>query len=128
MEPPRTPTDEADRLLALYHLRLLDTPPSESFDRITRLASKMLDVPMSLVSLVDKDRQWFKSAVGLDVPETPREVSFCGHVIFERCPLVVRDATADLRFAGNPLVTRAPHIRAYLCVPLFTLAKQPIGT
>jgi diguanylate cyclase len=128
MQPPAIPIDEADRLLALYRLRLLDTPPTESFDRITRIAAKILGVPILLVSLVDKDRQWFKSCVGLDATQTSREVSFCGHVIFERRPIVVGDATRDSRFAGNPLVTGAPFIRAYLGVPLFTLEQQPIGT
>ncbi len=128
MQAPGIPADEPARLLALYRLGLLDTAPSESFDRITHLAAEALDVPILLVSLVDSNRQWFKSCVGLDATETSREVSFCGHVVFDRKPLVINDATADPRFAGNPLVTGAPHIRAYMGVPLFTLDLQPIGT
>jgi diguanylate cyclase (GGDEF)-like protein/PAS domain S-box-containing protein len=128
MQAPPTPVDEPERLLALYRLGILDTEPTESLDRITRLAAAALRVPILLVSLVDLDRQWFKSCVGLDITETSREISFCGHVVFERVPLVVNDATGDPRFAANPLVTGMPHIRAYLGVPLFTLDQQPIGT
>jgi PAS domain S-box-containing protein len=128
MQAPAIPADEEQRLAALYRLALLDTPPSEPFDRVTRLAAKALGVPMVLVSLVDSDRQWFKSCVGLNAAETSREVSFCGHAIYDRRPLIVPDATRDSRFAGNPLVTGAPHIRAYLGVPLFTLDAHPIGT
>jgi diguanylate cyclase len=122
------PADEPQRLAALYRLALLDTPASESYDRITRLAARVLDVPIMLVSLVDAGRQWFKSRVGLDVGQTPREISFCGHVVAARCPLIVPDATQDPRFAGNPLVTGAPFIRAYLGVPVFTVDRQPVGT
>ncbi len=128
MQPPPIPTDEAARLAALYRLALLDTPACESFDRITRLAAKAMGVPMLLVSLVDTDRQWFKSCIGLDATQTSREVSFCGHAVFERRPLIVPDATKDPRFAGNPLVTGPPYVRAYLGIPVFTLDHQPIGT
>jgi len=128
MQPPGIPDDEADRLIALYRLNLLDTAPEESFDRVTRLAARALHVPFLLVSLIDEHRQWFKSSVGLDAKETSREVSFCGHVVFNRRALVVPDATRDPRFAGNPLVSGPPHIRAYAGVPLFTRDDQPIGT
>jgi len=128
MQAPGTPTDEAERLSALYRLKLLDTAPTDSFDRVTRMAAKALGMPIVLVSLVDSDRQWFKSAVGLEAKQTSREISFCGHVVFERRPLIVNDATADPRFAGNPLVTGAPYVRAYMGMPLFTLDQQPIGT
>jgi len=114
MVAPQMPADEAQRLAALQRLALLDTPATESFDRITRLAAKALGVPMLLVSLVDADRQWFKSCVGLDATQTSRDVSFCGHVVFERRTLVVPDAARDPRFAGNPLVTGPPYVRAYL--------------
>ena len=128
MKTANIPLDESERLLALHRLGLLDTPPTESLDRITRVAARTLDVPILLVSLLDSDRQWFKSRVGLELAQTSREVSFCSHVVFERRPLIVRDAEFDERFADNPLVTGAPYIRAYLGVPLFTSGNQPIGT
>ena len=128
MLTPPIPADDAERLLALHRLRILDTPPSESFDRITSLAAQSLQVPIVLLSLVDESRQWFKSSVGLDATETARDISFCGHVVFERRPIVVMDATQDERFADNPLVAGAPHIRAYIGIPIFTLDGQPIGT
>jgi diguanylate cyclase (GGDEF)-like protein/PAS domain S-box-containing protein len=124
----QVPTDESDRLEALRRLNLLDSSPSDSFDAVTRLAAQALRVPIVLVSLVDADRQWFKSKVGLETCETGRDVSFCAHAVYERHPLVVRDATSDPRFAGNPLVTGAPHIRAYLGIPLYTRERFPIGT
>ena len=124
----RIPADEAERLLALHRLGILDTPPSESFDRITSLAAQALRVPILLLCVVDESRQWFKSSVGLDKTETSRDMSFCSHVVFERRPLMVVDARQDERFADNPLVTGAPHIRAYMGIPLFTLEGQPIGT
>jgi diguanylate cyclase (GGDEF)-like protein/PAS domain S-box-containing protein len=114
--------------LALHRLGLLDTPPTDSLDRITRVAARALDVPILLVSLVDSDRQWFKSRVGLEVAQTSREVSFCSHAVLARRPLLVRDAELDERFADNPLVIGSPWVRAYLGVPLFTGNNQPIGT
>lgn len=128
LHAPRIPADEGERLMALRGLGILDTPPEESFDRVTRLAAKALAVPIALVCLVDETRQWFKSRVGLAATQTSREVSFCGHAVVERKPLLIPDTTLDPRFAGNPLVTSAPHIRAYLGVPLYTRNRQPIGT
>jgi GAF domain-containing protein len=122
------PADEAERLHALRRLELLDSGPAESFDTVTRLASVALRLPIVLVSLIDADRQWFKSRVGLDAPETPRNVSFCTHAVFERRPLVIPNATRDPRFVANPLVTGPPHIRSYLGIPLYTLDRYPIGT
>ncbi len=127
MQASEKPADERDRLLALYRLGLLDTAPSESFDRVTQLAAEAMQVPIILMSLVDSERQWFKSRVGLDAHETSREISVCSHVVFERIPLVINDLTADPRFSSNPLVTGEPQARAYLGVPLFTLERQPIG-
>lgn len=126
--PPPTPDDEGERLAALRNLCILDTQPNENFDNVTRLAAQALRVPIVLVSLVDEARQWFKSRVGLEARETSREVSFCGHAVYERRPLVVPDATADARFAGNPLVTGGPQIRAYIGVPVYTRAGHPVGT
>jgi PAS domain S-box-containing protein len=128
MHIPPIPSDEADRLRALRGLGILDSPPTESLDRLTALAAKLLNVPIALISLVDSDRQWFKSCIGLDAQETPRNISFCGHAVYERQVLAVSDATLDERFADNPLVVGTPHIRAYLGIPLFTVGGHPIGT
>jgi diguanylate cyclase (GGDEF)-like protein/PAS domain S-box-containing protein len=128
MYPPRIPVNEGDRLMALHRLALLDTAPDESFDRITRLAAEALCVPILLLSLVDENRQWFKSRVGLDTGHIDRNISFCGHVLFDERPLVIHDARIDARFADNPLVTGAPCVRAYIGVPLRTLDGHTIGT
>jgi len=122
------PPDELDRLSMLDALHLLDTPPEPVFDRVTRLASRMLDVPMAMFSLVDADRQWFKSRVGLDAGETPREYAFCAHAIGMSTPLVVQDALEDGRFSDNPLVNGPPKIRFYAGVPIRTTAGLAIGT
>jgi diguanylate cyclase len=122
------PPDEPARLAALEDLRLLDTPAEPVFDRVTRLVCRLLDVPMALFSLVDADRQWFKSNIGLDVAETPRDYAFCSHAIGMRAPLVVNDASLDERFSDNPLVNGSPAIRFYAGVPVRTSAGQAIGT
>jgi phosphoribosyl 1,2-cyclic phosphodiesterase/CheY-like chemotaxis protein len=123
-----SPPDEAARLDTLRALGLLDTAPDPRFDRITQLAAEAFQVPIAIVSLVDEDRQWFKACVGLDASETSREVAFCAHAILERDILVVPDAHADARFADNPLVTGAPHVRFYAGVPLRVGDTTPIGT
>jgi diguanylate cyclase len=128
MRKPGIPPQEAERLAALRSLNLLDTAPSESFDRITRLAAQLLDVPVALVTLVDETRQWFKSKLGFDIAESSRDVSFCAHAVCERQILIVPDATQDERFAGNPMVTDTPHITAYLGVPLYSREGHAIGT
>lgn len=109
-------------------LHLLDTHPEPVFDRVTRLASRLLDVPMTLFSLIDAERQWFKSRVGFDVAETPREYAFCAHAIGMSAPLVVNDALEDRRFQDNPLVNGPPNIRFYAGVPIRTTAGLAIGT
>jgi len=109
LNAPEFPIDEATRLLALQQINLLDTPAEKRFDRITRLAASVFEVPICLISLVDSDRQWFKSKVGLDVCETNRDISFCGHAILHDDIFIVSDATEDARFASNPLVTHEPH-------------------
>ena len=119
--------DEAGRLLALQRYGVLDTPPEQPFDKLTELVRSVLGVPISAVSLVDAERQWFKSIAGLSVCETSREVSFCSHAIQLRQPLVVPDATLDMRFANNPLVTGEPGIRSYLGIPLETPDGYNIG-
>ena len=122
------PPNENERLNVLHALNLLDTPPEEVFDRITRLVARVLDVPIALVSLVDTDRQWFKSRVGLDATETPRELAFCAHAIVQTSPMIVPDATLDERFADNALVTSNPNIRFYAGVPLRSVSGLSIGT
>ena len=125
--PAAIPEDEALRLKALHNLQLLDTPREERFDRLTRIASRIFDVPTSLITLVDQDRQWFKSKQGLEATESPRHMSFCAHAVAERAPLIVPDALNDPRFAANPLVTGDPRIRFYAGVPI-SAGGQPVGT
>jgi PAS domain S-box-containing protein len=121
------PADEGERLSALRGLNILDTAPTPAFDSVTRLAASTLGVPVVLVSLVDEKRQWFKSRVGVEATQTGRDESFCAHAVFDRRPLIVRDAALDPRFAGNPLVVGPLHFRAYMGVPLFTRNGQAIG-
>jgi PAS domain S-box-containing protein len=128
MQIPKHPHDEVRRLQALYETGLLDSPAEERFDRVTRLAKLMFNVPIALVSLVDSDRQWFKSKQGLDACQTSREISFCGHAILSPDIFLVPDASLDPRFYDNPLVTAEPKIRFYAGVPLFTMAGYCIGT
>ncbi len=127
IEPP-IPHDERARIASLHALDVLDTPPEERFDRITRLARRLFEVPIALVSLVDTDRQWFKSNTGLDARETPRSVSFCGHAILGDRILLIPDALQDPRFADNPLVTGPPHIRFYAGWPLRAPDGARVGT
>src|SRR5439155_5273164 len=110
--PPPLPT-EIDRLKALRAYNVLDSPPEEAFDDLTRLASQICQTPVALVSLVDADRDWFKSRVGLNVPQTPRDASFAAHALAQTDLFVVPDTTMDARFSGNPLVTGSSHIRFY---------------
>ncbi len=124
---PSTPLSEQDRLKALDSLDVLDTPAEQRFDRFTRLAAMTFGVPIALVSLVDGDRQWFKSRCGLDVTEMPRSIAFCSHAVAQDDMLVVEDALLDPRFADNPLVTGAPHVRFYAGQPLHS-DGQPVGT
>ncbi|MBA3531019.1 MAG: PAS domain S-box protein, partial [Ardenticatenales bacterium] len=122
------PPNESERLLALHHLEILDTPPEERFDRITRLALQLFQVPMALVSLVDANRQWFKSCQGLHAQETDRSISFCAHAILQDDLLVIPDTHEDPRFADNPVVTGEPHIRFYAGYPLRSAEGYSLGT
>ncbi|WP_035057568.1 sensor domain-containing diguanylate cyclase [Andreprevotia chitinilytica] len=128
MLTPRHPENEAQRIALLHQLTILDTPPEPVFDRITRVAARVLGVPTAVISLVDENRQWFKSRYGLDTTETPRDISFCGHAILGEDTLVVADAQADERFHDNPLVTGAPHIRFYAGHPLASKEGLKLGT
>lgn len=128
MQTPVVPENERQRLDALRSLALLDTPAEERFDRLTRMARNMFDVPIALVSLVDENRQWFKSCCGLPVLETSRDISFCGHAILGDALFVVEDASQDPRFADNPLVTGEPYIRFYAGHPLDVGNGLKLGT
>ncbi|MCH9639556.1 MAG: sensor domain-containing diguanylate cyclase [Betaproteobacteria bacterium] len=128
MKKPGIPIDENQRLKTLRSLNILDTPPEERFDRLTRMAKLMFGVPIALVNIVDENRQWFKSRIGLSVNETPRDVSFCGHAILGDEVFIIPDATRDDRFADNPLVTDDPYIRFYAGCPLRFVDGSKLGT
>lgn len=112
------PQDEEERLEALRKSGLLDTAPEEQFERITRIATKVFKVPISTLTLIDVEREWFKSCQGLDAQDGARAVSFCGHALLAEDALVVPDATKDARFADNPMVVGEPYIRFYAGVPV----------
>ena len=127
MKIPELPADEQSRLAALREANILDTPPEDRFDRLTRMARKIFDVPIVLISIVDENRQWFKSKIGLDVCETAREISFCGHAILSDDVLVIPNALEDTRFSDNPLVVGEPYIRFYAGCPI-RVGLHKIGT
>lgn len=128
MRRPRPPENEPARLRALEALEVLDTDPEPAFEALTELAAHIAGTPIALISLVDEHRQWFKSHYGLAATETPRAVSFCGHVVEDGEPLVVADARLDERFADNPLVTGDPHVCCYTGIPLTTRDGLVLGT
>ena len=122
------PADEQRRIVSLRELNILDTEPEERFDRITRIAAALFDVPMAVISLVDENRQWFKSCAGSNAKETSRDAAFCAHVVYNREPMIVPDALQDVRFADNPLVINEPRIRFYAGYPLMLDDGSCIGT
>lgn len=128
MIAPPLPANEAERLRALHALQILDTPAEERFDRLTRLVAQFFDTPMSLVTLVDADRQWFKSEYGLGIRELPREISFCGHAILQDGVMVVPDATRDERFTGNPAVGGEHGVYFYAGYPIYSPDGNALGT
>jgi GAF domain-containing protein len=122
------PDNEAQRLVALREYHILDTATDKAFDDITALAAHLCRAPITMISLVDESRQWFKSKLGLNKRETPRDVAFCAHAILQSEPLIVRDALKDTRFSDSALVTRSPHIRFYAGFPLSSPDGFALGT
>ena len=127
MKKPDLPIDEQDRLRALYDLEILDTPIEEAFERITRLVQQLFSVPIVAITLIDKERQWFKSIQGLNIRETSREVSFCAHTILQDEIFYIPDARKDARFVDNPLVAEEPEIQFYAGYPLHNPTGKKIG-
>jgi GAF domain-containing protein len=128
MKSPAIPANEILRLAALKNSKLLDTSAEEVFDDITKLASYVCNTPIALITLLDDTRQWFKSNIGLNVSETPRYISFCGHAILGNEILEIPNALEDERFRDNPLVINEPNIRFYAGIPLITNEGYAFGT
>jgi len=128
MTAPGLSIDEKSRLAALHAYSILDTLPEQIFEDVTALASLICGTPMSLVSLVDADRQWFKAAVGIEVRETPRSLSFCAHTLGTARTLIVGDARLDPRFMDNPGVVGEPGIRFYAGAPIVEPGGHVLGT
>src|SRR5262245_44000308 len=122
------PRNEKKRLKILWEYQVLDSIPEEVFDDLTELAARICEAPIALITLVDEDRQWFKSRVGVTVTETSRDISFCGHAICQTDLFIVPDATKDSRFAHNPLVISDPKIRFYAGAPLISPDGYALGT
>lgn len=122
------PKDEIERLKALYHYQVLDTPPEDDFEGIIYLASQICEVPICLISFVDEDRQWFKAKMGMEACETRRDHAFCAHAILNEKVLIIPDAQGDERFFTNPLVNGEPYIRFYAGAPLLSPGKHKLGT
>jgi GAF domain-containing protein len=121
------PTDESERIADLNALKILDTPREPRFDKLTELVADVFEMPMVFLTMVDSDRQWYKSTCGIDVESTPRDISFCAHAIVESETMVVPNAAEDARFADNPFVTGDFHLRFYAGVPLHGPNGKAIG-
>jgi GAF domain-containing protein len=121
------PWKDSDRFDAIESYGILDTPREDDYDEITKLAAQICDVPISALTFVSNDKQWFKSEIGIGIRETPLEASFCKHAIQHKGPFVVQDAAADSRFSNNPLVVGKPYARFYAGIPLETPEGIPIG-
>jgi two-component system, NtrC family, sensor kinase len=128
MMNPGSTIDEQARIAALHQYSILDTLPEQIYDDVTALASLICGTPMSMVTLVDADRQWFKSVVGHDLSETPRSMSFCAHTLGTARTLIVKDAQQDPRFADNPAVAGPPGIRFYAGAPIVEPNGHVLGT
>ena len=127
MAQPPIPDNKSARQDAVRALALLDTPHEERFDRYTRFAQRLFDVPISFIGLIDSDRQWFKSSYGFEVQSVDRHMSFAAHTILANSPLVVEDTLTDSRFADGPMVKGAPNVRFYAGVPLTDGAGHMVG-
>lgn len=128
MQEPALPRQESLRIATLRRLKILDTPTEERFDRLVRIAQRSFDVPVAVISLVDSDRQWFKSKFGIEASELPRKISFCGHAILQPDVFIISDSHQDDRFFDNPLVTGDPHIRFYAGQPVRAINGALVGT
>lgn len=128
MQTPDNPPEEEKRLRTLQAMDILDSPHEDRFDRLTRMAKRMFDVPVALVCLIDENRQWFKSCIGLNVTETARDISFCGHAILDNKLFIIEDTHSDDRFKDNPLVLGEPYIRFYAGCPIRSMDGSKLGT
>lgn len=127
MEQAPIPKNEEERMLSLHKLGILDTPPEERFDKITRIATKIFHCPISTLTLVDAKREWFKSCRGISETESGRAISFCGHALLSNDIFVVEDTKKDKRFFDNPMVVGKPYIRFYAGVPIMSADGQRVG-
>ena len=127
MQPAPIPSDEATRLVAVQDLHILDTPSEQRYDSITATAAAAFSVPICTISIIDSNREWFKSCVGTEKKEGDRSTSFCGHTIMSGKMLIIEDTLLDSRFADNPQVINPPHIRFYAGITLFDQHHFPIG-
>lgn len=127
MKKAPIPKNELQRIASLYALNVLDTPPEERLDRLTKSATQIFHVPISTLTLIDSNREWFKSCQGLSKTEGDRAISFCGHALVEDEILVIKDTLEDERFADNPIVTGEPYIRFYAGVPIMGANDQRVG-
>ncbi|MCE2495690.1 MAG: GAF domain-containing protein [Flavobacteriales bacterium] len=128
MNKPPIPVNEIERLDSIERLAIMDTSPEQEYDDIVQLASLLAGTPISLISLVDADRQWFKAKVGVDESETDRDIAFCAHAILSSGPMIIENLMEDRRFVDNPLVLNDPNVRFYAGFPLITSEGHALGT